>query len=673
MLRMLSTARPARRRRGRPVAAVGRGVVLAALAVVWPAAVSAQNPRPAPASSSERPREEAKSGRQPEKPAFDVVEATIPELQGALSTGRLTSVQLVDAYLARIRAYDQRGPRLNAILRVNPRARAEAEALDAERKAGKVRGPLHGIPVIVKDNYDTADMPTTAGTVALAGVVPPRDATVVRKLREAGAIVLGKSNLHELASGITTISSLGGQTRNPYDPARNPGGSSGGSGAAAAASFGAIAYGSDTCGSIRIPAALNGLFGLRPTKGLTSIAGIVPLAHTQDVVGPLARDVTDLAIGMDAIVGPDPADPATGILEGQPLPRFVAALDSGALRGARLGVLTTSFGRAPEDEEVGRIVRAAIDSMQAHGAEVVDVALPGVDTLVRRAGVIELEFRFDLKDYLARVPSAPVHSLDEILERGLYDEALDASLRRRDTVSTPDSPIYRAALARRDTLRALIVQAMDERHLDALVYPTMQRKAALLGEPARGSTCQLSANTGLPALTMPAGFTADGLPVGIELLGRPLADARLVAIAYAYEQAMHPRRPPPTTPPLVDGRAPAPLAWTTTTRAGPATATVAFSWDPTTSGLSWKLRLTGAVERVYAVTVDRVVGARKGPVVARLAGPDMTVAEGTLTLGPALRDDLGAGRLALTLYTADAPLGEARSPLVLPDRAGAAQ
>lgn len=680
MLCMLSTARPVRRRRGRPVAAVGRGVVLAALAVVSPAAASAQNPKPtpatppAPAASPERPREEAKSGRQPEKvAAFNVVEATIPELQAALSTGRLTSVQLVDAYLARIRAYDQRGPRLNAIIRVNPRARAEAEALDAERKAGKVRGPLHGIPVIVKDNYDTADMPTSAGTVALAGVVPPRDATVVRKLREAGAIVLAKSNLHELASGITTISSLGGQTRNPYDPARNPGGSSGGSGAAAAASFGAIAYGSDTCGSIRIPAAVNGLFGLRPTKGLTSIAGIVPLAHTQDVVGPLARDVTDLAIGMDAIAGPDPADPATRILEGQPLPRFVAALDSGALRGARLGVLTTSFGGAPEDQEVGRIVRAAIDSMKAHGAEVVDVALPGVDSLVRRAGVIELEFRFDLKDYLAGVPSAPVHSLDEILERGLYDEALAGSLRRRDTVSTPDSPIYRAALARRDTLRALIVQTLDERHLDALVYPTMQRKAALLGEPARGSTCQLSAHTGLPALAMPAGFTDDGLPVAVELLGRPLADARLVALAYAYEQAMHPRRPPPTTPPLVDGRAPAPLAWTTTTRAGPATATVAFSWDPTTSGLSWKLRLTGAVERVYAVTVDRVAEERKGPVVARLAGPDMTAAEGTLTLGPALRDDLGAGRLALTLYTADAPLGEARSPLVLPDRAGAAQ
>ncbi|HET9984650.1 MAG TPA: amidase family protein [Longimicrobiales bacterium] len=669
MLRTQSAARPPRCRWSPPVAAVGRRAVLAASLVLVPAAASAQTPKPKPAAGASHRARPAR----PAPPAFDVVEATIPELQAAMASGRLTAVQLVDAYVARIRAYDQHGPRLNAIIRLNPRARAEAAALDAERKAGKVRGPLHGIPVILKDNYDTADLPTSAGSVALAGVVPKQDATVVRKLREAGAIVLAKSNLHELASGITTISSLGGQTRNPYDPARNPGGSSGGSGAAAAASFAAIAYGSDTCGSIRIPAAVNDLFGLRPTKGLTSIAGIVPLAHTQDVVGPLARDVMDLAIGMDAIAGPDPADPATRILDGQALPRFVASLDTAALRGARLGVLGSSFGRAPEDQEAGRIVRAAIDSMKAHGAEVVDVAVPGLDSLVQRAGVIELEFRFDLKDYLARVPSAPVRSLSEILDKGLYDAALNDALRRRDTASTADSPPYRAALARRDTLRALVVQAMDEHRVDALVYPTMQRKAALLGEPARGSTCQLSAHTGLPALAAPAGFTADGLPVAVELLGRPLADARLVALAYAYEQAMRPRRPPPTTPPLVRGRAPEPLAWTTTTRAGPATAAVAFTWDPTTSGLRWSLHLTGAVERVYAVSLDRVVDDRKGPVIARLAGPDMTAADGTLTLTPAVRDDLDAGRLFLTLYTADAPLGSARSPLLPPGRAGAAQ
>src|SRR5438477_696717 len=277
-----------------------------------------------------------------------VYETSIRDLQAALSAGRTTSVRLVDAYLARIAAYDQKAPALNAIIRLNPGARADAAALDAERKVGKVRGPLHGIPVILKDNYNTAGLATTAASVALAGLTPATDAFQVRKLRDAGAVILGKANLHELASGITTISSLGGQTCNPYDPDRNPGGSSGGSAAAVTASFAAIGWGSDTCGSIRIPSAFNNLFGLRPTKGLSSIDGIVPLSHTQDVGGPLARTVTDLAIGLDATVGADPADSATRILDGAPLPRFVDALDTGALKGARFGMLTQYFGT--EDE-----------------------------------------------------------------------------------------------------------------------------------------------------------------------------------------------------------------------------------------------------------------------------------------------------------------------------------
>ena len=261
-----------------------------------------------------------------------------------MDTGRTTSAELTAAYLARIAAYDQEGPRLNAMIRINPSAIAHAEALDAERASQGRRGPLHGIPIILKDNYDTFDMPTTAGTLALAGMVPPDDASQVRLLREAGVVILGKANMHELASGITTVASLGGQTLNPYNLGRNPGGSSGGTGAAIAASFGAIGGCSDTCGSIRIPSAHNNLVGLRPTKGLSSIDGIIPLSHTQDVGGPLARSVHDLAIALDATIGPDPADLATQILDGRTLPRFADALSTDALDGARIGILASHFG-----------------------------------------------------------------------------------------------------------------------------------------------------------------------------------------------------------------------------------------------------------------------------------------------------------------------------------------
>lgn len=611
--------------------------------------------------------------RGPDAHGFEVFEATIPELQAALASGRVTSVALVDAYLARIKAYDRDGPRLNTIIRLNPKARAEAAALDRERRAGHVRGRLHGIPVILKDNYGTADLPTTAGSLALAGLVPPRDAFQVQRLREAGAIILGKANLHELASGITTISSLGGQTRNPYDPTRNPGGSSGGSAAAVAASFAAIAYGSDTCGSIRIPAAFNGLFGLRPTKGLSSISGIIPLSHTQDVAGPLARSVTDLAIGLDATVGPDPSDPATAILEGRPLPRFVAALDSGALRGARLGLLRTYVGSEPEEAEADRIVRAAVERMKALGAEIVDVDLPGIDTLAARASVINYEFKYDLSDYLARTPGAPVRSLSEILAHGLYHAALRDALRRRDTLGTRDSAPYRLALARRDTVRSAVLRLMDEKRLDALVYPTMRREAAPLGEPQTGSTCQLSASTGLPALSAPAGFTRDGLPLGVELLGRPLADARLVALAYAYEQAVHPRRPPSTTPPLVNGRAPEPVTLTIhTTGRGPGSVAGTVRYDPVRGRLDYSTRVSGVgTDAVYAVTLDRTGPGSAPAVLYRISGPGVLRATGEVALDGAERSDLVAGRVVLTLYTRAQPLGAARAPLVLPARAAA--
>ncbi|HUE96951.1 MAG TPA: amidase family protein, partial [Longimicrobiaceae bacterium] len=248
----------------------------------------------------------------------EVTEATIAELQEAMETGRATSAEITAAYLARIAAYDRGGPRLGAMIRINPNALAEAESLDHERAARGSRGVLHGIPIILKDNYATFDMVTSAGSLALSALRPPADAFQVRRLREAGAVIVGKANMDELASGYVGISSLGGQTLNPYDLTRIPGGSSGGTGASIAASYAAVGWGSDTCGSIRVPASHNNLVGLRATKGLSSIAGILPLSHTQDVGGPLARTVEDLAIALDATIGPDPADPATSALGGRP-------------------------------------------------------------------------------------------------------------------------------------------------------------------------------------------------------------------------------------------------------------------------------------------------------------------------------------------------------------------
>ena len=268
---------------------------------------------------------------------FDVTEKSIEELQVAMETGAVTSEKLVEMYLARIEAYDQRGPVINSIIVLNPEAAETARALDEERRVSGTRSPLHGIPVLIKDNYDMAGLPTTNGSIAMASVRPPDDAFQVRRLREAGAVILGKTNLHEFARGITTVSSLGGQTRNPYDTSRNPGGSSGGTGAAIAASFSAAGMGSDTCGSIRIPSMHNNLVGLRGTEGLSSRDGIVPLSHTQDIAGPLTRTVTDLAVMLDATVGTDPADLTTLDADSQIPTTYTSSLNADGLDGAGLG------------------------------------------------------------------------------------------------------------------------------------------------------------------------------------------------------------------------------------------------------------------------------------------------------------------------------------------------
>jgi len=596
-----------------------------------------------------------------------VVEATIPELQAAMSRGRTNAVGLVDAYLARIEAYDRRGPKLNSVIRLNPDARADAAGLDAERAAGHVRGPLHGIPVLIKDNYDTRDMPTSGGSVALAGFVPGDEAFVVQKLRAAGAVILGKTNMHELASGTTTISSLGGQTLNPYDPERSPGGSSGGSAAASAASLAAVTYGTDTCGSLRLPAAFNGLFALRPTQGLVSTSGIIPLSHSQDVAGPLARSVTDLAIGLDAVVGPNPTDTQANGLQGRPPPDFVGSLDTAALHGIRLGIIRADGDTAPEEVEGIEVIKAAIEQMRAHGAEIVDVRLPLPDSAIGHASVTDFEFKYDLIDYLAREPNAPVRSLTEILAKGLYASALEGRFRHRDSTGTRDSETYLAALTRRRTVHDAIVEVLESQHLDVLLYPTTRRAPARLGEPTPGTeSCLLSAVSGLPALAAPAGYTARGLPIGFELLGRPLADRRLVAIAYAYEQAVHPRRPPPTTPPLVRGRPPAPVAFVAFAGAtGGARARATFAVDSARGTMRYQVRISGlAPQQVFAAVLSRAAEDGTRRVIRRLSAPGSTRATGALSLTADERADLFAGRLSLILFSAIDRLGTAPAVVV---------
>jgi Asp-tRNA(Asn)/Glu-tRNA(Gln) amidotransferase A subunit family amidase len=483
----------------------------------------------------------------PPRARYDVVERTIRELAAAMQAGTVTSRDLVQAYLDRITAYDHQGPALNAMIALNPNALSEAEALDRERAARGPRGLLHGIPIVVKDNYDTVDLPTTAGSIALKNAPAGRDAFQVRKLRDAGAVIVGKTNLHEFARGITTISSLGGQTRNPYDPTRNPGGSSGGTGAAVAANFAAVGMGTDTCGSIRYPAAHNNLVGLRPTIGLSSRSGIVPLSLSQDVGGPLARTVEDLAIVLDATVGLDPDDAVTRSSGGH-IPRsYTEALDATGLRGARLGVLVTLFGDTAEDQRAGSVARTAVRAMQQRGAQTADVVIPEISE--QDVSVIRYEFKFQLNQYLSDT-KAPVRSLSEILEKGLFHPAVEQSFRRANEVASLDSDEYRAARGKQSRLRELLLKTMDDHRVAALVYPTLRRTAAKIGEPQSGGNCAASAATGLPAITVPAGFADDGMPVGVEFLGRPFAELDLLRLAYAFERATQHRRPPPLTPPL---------------------------------------------------------------------------------------------------------------------------
>lgn len=489
---------------------------------------------------SDRPRASQSS---PSAPAFSVVEQDMASLQRALRDGRVTSRELVVQYRDRIDAYDQRGPAINAYVSLNPRALDEADRLDRERRDGRVRGPLHGIPIAIKDNLLTAELPTTAGTLALADFAPGVDAYQVRRLREQGAILIGKTNLHELASGITSVSSAGGQTRNPYDVSRNPGGSSGGTAAAVAASLAPAGMGTDTCGSIRIPASHNNLWGLRPTVGLSSRDGVIPLSLSQDVAGPIARTSADLAELLDATVGFDPADPVTEAAQGRVPRSYLEFMGDSSLVDVRIGVVTPLMGETPADEEVRQIVDAAIDELEGLGASVGNLDMLGLESLLRDTSAIAHEFSFNLQDFFAR-HQAPVRSLDEILRWGLYRTELDGILRRWNETRERESEAYRTTRTRREAAKQFVLEAMQGRDLTVLAYPTIRRKAARIGEPQEGSNCQISATTGFPAISMPAGFTDDGLPVGLELLGTPFSEGTLLRIAYAYERQVRPRQPP---------------------------------------------------------------------------------------------------------------------------------
>lgn len=508
------------------------------------------------AQTAPQPPGESQAGR---NATFVPEEATISDIHAALGAGRITCVQVVQAYLLRIQAYDDRGPALNAIITVNPRALDTAADLDRVHAASRsALRPLHCVPVIVKDNYDTADMPTTGGSRTLAASVPLRDGFVVRRLRDAGAIILAKANLTELARGGTTVSSLGGQTRNPYDLTRTPGGSSGGTGAAIAASFAVTGTGSDTGQSVRSPASAQNLVGLRPTRGLISRSGIIPVSTTQDEAGPITRTVADAARMLNIMAGYDPDDPITAFGAHRIPPAYTAFLNPDALKDARIGVLMEFFGRDPVHQDVNAVTEDAIKRMAGAGATLIRITIPGLDQLTRNVQVAGYEGKIAFNKYLAALgPRAPVKTFDEFVARGEFHSSLKAGLEAdRRVVDGFNDAEYKNRLLRRDDLRKAVMNVMAANNLGAVLYPHQRRLVVPIGEDQVDRNGVLSNSTGFPAITFPGGFSRPtgsaplGVPVGIELLGPEWSEPTLIAMAFAFEQVAKSRRPPASTPPL---------------------------------------------------------------------------------------------------------------------------
>ncbi len=589
---------------------------------------------------------------------FEVAEKSLLELQSALTSGEVSSVELVQHYLDRIAAYDKQGPALNSIVRVNSQAMADAERLDAERESGTVRGPLHGIPIVVKDNYNTTFMPTTGGSIALAGFVPNRNATQVDQLIAAGAIILAKTNLHEYAYGITTIGSLLGQTRNPYDLRRVPGGSSGGTAAAVAASFAAIGMGSDTCGSIRIPSAFNNLVGLRPTKGLSSIHGIMPLSHTQDVGGPLARSVADLAIVLDATTGQDPADAATRVLQQSQIPNFRSALGSVDISDLRLGRLDNYLSQASSG--VRNPVDDALDWFAANGAEIVSLDTSDLLPLIGASGVIGHEFKPDLHQYLALFLSQEISNLNDIVDQGLYHEAVQGVLQRSQaSVSDPDG--YAEALEARVALRDALHSIIQDNDLDGIVYPPIAEQPVMIGNAQPGNNCSLSANSGLPAIAIPLGLDDAGIPVAMEMLGGFLDDAHLLAIAYAWEQAQGPRQAPPTTPALVNGQAPQSERFPVNLNEGQLQISGEIEINPVQNLFRYTLALNSTANTTELYSLGLLIDSDEhfelnDPIVHSLMGPQAQGSSGEIYMSPAFRLALEEDRVYFRVVASGLPV-----------------
>ena len=497
-------------------------------------------------------------------------DATIAELNAAFTAGTLTSEKLVQLCLARIDALDHKGPGLNAVMALNSRALETARSLDAERKAKGPRSPLHGIPVVLKDNYNTGDMPTTGGSVLLEGSIPPADAFLVKKLREAGAIILAKVNMSEFASA-GAFSSLGGQSHNPHDLLRTPSGSSGGTGVAVAAGYAPLGMGTDTGGSIRGPATSNGVVGLKPTHGLLSREGIIPLVLSFDTGGPLGRSVADVAAALSVMTGIDAKDDATKKSEGKASTDYVKGLNADALRGARIGLARDFMG---QDQDVDWVMESALNAMRRAGATVVDVHYPKwlMDAKGEFYNAVRYpEFVVQIAQYLATLGPKYPKSLKEMMERaeqfnytrpdGARPNPSRWSLFKRELDSgTMDDYHYKSV---HDHGLALVRSAMEgimaEQRLDAIVYPTSSRKPQLISGPpdapggGRDSATNVANLTGFPDLIVPAGFTGDRLPVGLSFFGAAFSEQKLLSLGYSFEQATKARRRPVHAPALEGG------------------------------------------------------------------------------------------------------------------------
>ena len=491
--------------------------------------------------------------------------ASIEDLNAAFDSGQLTSERLIEMSLARIEAFDRAGPELHAMLWLNENALARARELDEERRQSGPRSPLHGIPVVLKDNVDTGDMPTTGGSALLAGSIPPDDAFIVRKLRDAGAIILAKTALSELASG-GILSSVGNFfPKNPHDPTRTPSGSSTGTGIAVATAFAQVGIGTDTGGSIRGPSTDNGIVGLRPTHGLLSHDGIIPLSINLDMAGPMGRHVYDVAAMLGAMTGVDPADPTTQKSEGLFETDYTQFLDAGALQGARIGIARDLMGG---NEAVDWVIEAALGTMKARGATIVDVRYPPWLLDVKGVWYTTVrwpDFRAQIEDYLATLRPEYPKTLGEMIERsdeivgpmpdGSRPNPARWTLFRQEEASGELTGYEYVAMREYGfpMVQAIVHGMLDAQNLDAIVYPTSTTPPSLLSsEDHFGglSGTDIVSLAGVPDLIVPAGFTPRGLPVGISFVGRTFSEARLFALGYAFEQAARARRDPVHTPPL---------------------------------------------------------------------------------------------------------------------------